>query len=902
MNGYTHLLNQWSPAWWEYALHATWQAVLATAILLGVAALGRKWPAPWRYGVLLVALLKFAVPPFLSAPPGAFSQLGPRVEASAPAIPANHPSVGAAGAVSGEANPELEMNRPPGGGVFAAQRASAHPGTVHAKGAGLDWTTWLMLLHFAGCAAMSFWIAHRLSRLRRAVRASSPVAEGPLRLCLNSLAAELGMKRIPALRISDRIAAPVAFGVLHPAILLPATGLSRFSASELNVILAHEMAHFRRADLWVNWAQLLLQTIWWFNPLLWMLNTALRKAREDCCDDLLLARKLTSSDLYCDTLLRAAVEFSRAEPLTGALGFGERLHPLGRRFRRIMDTRLPRAYRLSALGFAVVLGLGFLLLPGLRSQTASLGEQSTASNQPPASATALIPGASTPALALATNATSLDRLFAELKLDPTHRERSQERLRRELSGHGQQAVAFLTNELARATSSDQRQKAAWLLAQLDSPVRQEAVPALARALEDEDKGVGPWAAMALRNIGPPARQAVPALMKALRLHNAGAAQALARIAPDSEPAAKLLVSSFEGAPGPEPARQQWRSQLVSALGQMKTNRLEIEKALVAAYRSPEGQLPQPEGIEAALMSLKPQTAEGRAVLRAAGAAFRKYWQRRYSLPEGGVEELIERLESPANQPGAEEACRTLMIIAMRGDSNAAKAVPALIEYARNPTNEFRPGAIDALGAIGLAASNAVPCLMACLDDEDRHLEGSSVRALGRIGPPAKPAVPALRALLTDELSRCEAANALWRIDSEYVPLALPVFIEALNQRRGDWLNVAVYLYEMGPPGKPALPALARLLDEQNPHIRLTAAAAIWHVDPDHASRVVTALGILSEETFFGREDAIEMLGEIGPAAKAALPHLQACLKDEDERVAAAADRAMRSISGTATGG
>ena len=457
MNGHARILNQWSPAWWEYTLHATWQAVLTTAILLSVAALGRKWPAPWRYGVLLVALLKFAVPPFLSVPSGAFSQLGPRVEASAPIKPGNQPSVGAArdphftGAVSGEADPELGMRRPPDSSVFAARTVSAHPGMVIAKGAKLDRTAWLMLLHFAGCAAMFFWIARQLSRLRRAVRASRPIAGGPLRLFLNSLAAELKMKRTPTLRISERLAAPVAFGVLHPTILMPATNLARFSERELKVILAHELAHFRRGDLWVNWAQILLQAIWWFNPLLWMLNTALRKAREDCCDDLLLARKLTSGDLYCDTLLRAAVEFGRAEPLTGALGFGERLHPMGRRFARIMDAGVPRAYRLSALGFLVVLGMGFLLLPGLRSQTASFGEQSRASNQPPGSAIALNPGGSAPAPAPATNAASW--LFGELKLDFVRSDRNQAVLRRDFKGHGQVVVTCLTNGLARAATA-----------------------------------------------------------------------------------------------------------------------------------------------------------------------------------------------------------------------------------------------------------------------------------------------------------------------------------------------------------------------------------------------------------------------------------------------------------------
>ena len=915
MNGCAHILNQWSPAWWEYTLHATWQAALTTAILLGVAALGRKWPAPWRYGLLLLALFKFAFPPFLSAPSGAFSQLGPQLVSSALARPQSQSLLAAtpgpvqARAAPGRPGAEAEMTSQPDSGRFAAQAASAHSSRGFARGAGLHWTAWLMLLHFAGCAAMFLWIARQLSRLRQAVRGSRVVTEGPLPLMLNTLAAALRMKRIPALRISNRVTAPVAFGVLHPTILMPATNLSRLSGQELKVILAHELAHFRRSDLWVNWAQILLQAIWWFNPLLWLLNTALRKVREDCCDDLLLARKLTSSDLYCDTLLRAAVEFGRPEPLGGALGFGERLHPLGRRLARIMDAGVPRAHRLSALGSVVVLGMGFLLLPGLRSQPASFGQQSTASKQPPATATALNPSGSTPAPAPATNAASLERLFAELKLDFTHQSGGQERLRREFKGHGPKAVALLTNELARATSSDQRQKAAWLLGQLDSPVPQEAIQALIRALEDGDKDAGRWAAMALRDIGPPASQAVPALMEALRFQNAAAGQALARIAPDSEPVATLLVESFEEAcklaatepPGTLGQRiaEGLADQMTFAFVEVNTNRLEIERALVSAYGSGEASLQRDIGF--ALQRLKPQTPEGRETVGAWLAALRKEGQGRWSLPQGGVEELIERIKSPTNQREANEACNTLAAIAIHGDTNAARAVPALIEYARNPASQYRQSAVNALGNIGLAASNAVPLLMSCLGDDDHGVQGNSIHALGRIGPRAKRAVPAIRALLTGGPNRFLAANALWRIDSEYVPLALSVFIEMLNQRslRGDILALA--LDEMGPQAKQALPALARLLDEQDPQVRLAAAKAFWHVDPGHVSRAVPALGILSEELFSQRVGAIKLLGEIGPGAKAALPHLQTCLKDEDEEVRAAAAQAVRAISGAAAG-
>jgi len=116
-------------AWWEHTLHATWQATLTTALLLGVAALGRKWPAPWRYGLLLLALFKFAFPPFLSVPSGAFSHLGPRVALSAPANPGNQFSLAArpeperAGAASGRTGRGPGMTGPADPGAFAARTA-----------------------------------------------------------------------------------------------------------------------------------------------------------------------------------------------------------------------------------------------------------------------------------------------------------------------------------------------------------------------------------------------------------------------------------------------------------------------------------------------------------------------------------------------------------------------------------------------------------------------------------------------------------------------------------------------------------------------------------------------------------------------------------------------------------
>src|SRR4029077_8879662 len=117
--------------------------------------------------------------------------------------------------------------------------------------------------------------------------------------------------------------------------------------AELRRILAHELTHFRRGDLWVNTVQLGLLAVWYFHPLFWLLHRTIQKVREDCCDDVLLARDLTSGDAYCDALLHTARELAGGAPIAAALGFGENLHPLGRRLKRIMDDGLKRSAKLS---------------------------------------------------------------------------------------------------------------------------------------------------------------------------------------------------------------------------------------------------------------------------------------------------------------------------------------------------------------------------------------------------------------------------------------------------------------------------------------------------------------------------------------------------------------------------
>src|SRR5262245_54075302 len=73
-------LNQAGEAWWRYVVHATWQGAVVAAAGLVMAWGGKRIPAPLRYAVLVVALLKLAAPPMWALPTGVFSRVEVKVE------------------------------------------------------------------------------------------------------------------------------------------------------------------------------------------------------------------------------------------------------------------------------------------------------------------------------------------------------------------------------------------------------------------------------------------------------------------------------------------------------------------------------------------------------------------------------------------------------------------------------------------------------------------------------------------------------------------------------------------------------------------------------------------------------------------------------------------------------
>ena len=90
------------------------------------------------------------------------------------------------------------------------------------------------------------------------------------------------------------------------------------------------------------------------------------------------------------------------------------------------------------------------------------------------------------------------------------------------------------------------------------------------------------------------------------------------------------------------------------------------------------------------------------------------------------------------------------------------AIPVLTTAAQNKSSEVRIYSVQALAAIGRAASNAVPVLIRATRDENDGVRLSAVDALGRIGATSPESIEALTAAVSDASSdvRINARKAL----------------------------------------------------------------------------------------------------------------------------------------------
>ena len=201
--------------------------------------------------------------------------------------------------------------------VHAAEAVSAETLTIDlnsgAKSAAgaialMPWYFWLWLAGFMTCA-LFFIITHL--RCRSIYRTALPVDNSFVQNWINAHS----LQRKVLVRQSDKVAAPLAYSIWWPVILLP-KDTNWQDKAQLSYILTHEYEHVKNFDAAWKWLLAAALSIYWFNPLVWIMYVLANRDLELSCDEAVLYQHGESSKPgYALTLISLAEKRKALTPL-----------------------------------------------------------------------------------------------------------------------------------------------------------------------------------------------------------------------------------------------------------------------------------------------------------------------------------------------------------------------------------------------------------------------------------------------------------------------------------------------------------------------------------------------------------------------------------------------------------
>ncbi|TGE38835.1 exopolysaccharide biosynthesis protein [Desulfosporosinus fructosivorans] len=172
----------------------------------------------------------------------------------------------------------------------------------------------------------------------------------------NSLKVELKIKTEIPLFKSRHVNSPSLLGLIYPRLLLPIGIEQTFSLEQVNHIFLHELIHFKRKDIWVNWLTQVLIICHWFNPLIWYAFYRMREDQEISCDALARSRIDTEqSNDYANTLIKLAETYSTVPRVEGLASLCGSNSQIKKRLIMLQNRKIKQAsVKWSLLGVLVI--------------------------------------------------------------------------------------------------------------------------------------------------------------------------------------------------------------------------------------------------------------------------------------------------------------------------------------------------------------------------------------------------------------------------------------------------------------------------------------------------------------------------------------------------------------------
>ena len=256
-------------------------------------------------------------------------------------------------------------NAIPGGAVSTGTTA---PATTNSVSPGDSWTVGIGEWFFRPEFIATIWLGGSIValtclivsglRFSRLLRCSQIAHEEPALFdMVGKLCRRWNLRRAPRLRVVDARISPMLWTWLDgTTLVIPRSLVASLSAMQREMMLAHELAHFRRGDHLCRWLEAVVQSLYWWLPAVPWVRRRLHTSQEACCDAFVRQEFPDQGVDYCDALLKTStwLQGIRPSPL-----FASELRTatsLKRRMQRILEGKT--ASPVSRRAFAACIGLG----------------------------------------------------------------------------------------------------------------------------------------------------------------------------------------------------------------------------------------------------------------------------------------------------------------------------------------------------------------------------------------------------------------------------------------------------------------------------------------------------------------------------------------------------------------
>jgi uncharacterized protein (TIGR03435 family) len=277
-----------------------WQSTLFAVAALVVAALLKHHSASLRYWVWFAASAKFLVPFATLVAIGGYTSWR-----SVEIVPYREGPV-LIETVGQPFSQDAVTLRP------AGPRRGATPTMI-------GWLpTALLAIWALGAALFLLRSLVQWNRIRAIARDAVPLTGGREIAILRSLERTLTRGKPLTMRCMETFLEPGIFGIVRPVLLWPRAISERLTDEQMEAVLAHEIYHLRRGDNLAALLHLVVQTVFWFHPLVWWVGARLITERERACDEEVI-RRGSERETYAESILKTC-QFFVESPLACVSG------------------------------------------------------------------------------------------------------------------------------------------------------------------------------------------------------------------------------------------------------------------------------------------------------------------------------------------------------------------------------------------------------------------------------------------------------------------------------------------------------------------------------------------------------------------------------------------------------